>query len=461
MNTKTKRTITAVLAASFMAMLGAVPASADTRTDVRDLAAANLGKKSCDVNSLGGKGFVGSCEAEHFWCADFARWVWGNRNLNVDRLNPGAGSFYLYGQQKGTLHTDPNYVPQIGDAVVYDYNGNGWASHVGLVDTVYSNGTIRTTNGNFGNGGPLQTTVQYATHGGRVGQYLGSQRISAFVSPVGLTDPVKPATPRLGVQFDNTSVHVKEGNLYAPWTEVHGGGIAKSETHGDMVGVLTTGGDLYVKQGNLYQGWLHMTNNVKDFALESAKGRVAVLGTDGKVFVKEGGLQGTWVEQATNVKEVELSGTYIGVVTNDGKAFVKEDNLWAPWTEQMGGVANLEMEAANGRIAVVRTDGSLAVKEGGLYASWVEQTTNVKDVDLSGDYLGVVFTNGLASVKQGNLYAGWINQMDGAANIEVDAATARVGVLRDNGSLAVKDGGPYGAWLEQTSGVSDFQLTNY
>ncbi len=461
MNTKTKRTLTTILAAAVMGLLGTVPAAADTRTDVRDLAAANLGKQTCSTNSLGGQGFAGSCAARHAWCADFARWVWGSSKLNVDRLNAGAGSFYLYGQQKGTLHTDPNYVPQIGDAVVFDYNGNGWASHVGLVDTVYANGTIRTINGNFGGTGPMNSTVQFATGGGRVGQFIGSQRISAFVSPVGLTDPVKPATPRIGVHFATSKVSVKEGNLFAQWTDVHGGGMVKSEAHGDMVGVLSPDGDLYVKQGNLFQGWLHMAGNVKDFALESNKGRVAVLGTDGKVFVKEGGLQGTWVEQASNVKEVELSGTYIGVITDDGTVSVKEDNLWAPWVPQMTGAADLELEASHGRVAVVRENGSLVVKEGGLHAPWVEQTSGVTDIDLSRDYLGVVFESGLASVKHGNLYAGWLDQAGDAAKIEVDAPTGRVGVLRTNGSLTVKDGGPHGAWTEQTNGVSDFQLTNY
>lgn len=457
--TTTKRIATAVLTASFLS-LGLIPASADTRSDIRDLAAANLNKKTCDTNSLGGRGFMDSCNAGHHWCADFARWVWGSRNLNVDRLNPGAGSFYLYGQQKGTLHTDPSYVPQIGDAVVFDYNGNGWASHVAIVGAVNSNGTIQTINGNFGNSNPLLSTVQTATGGGRVGQLIGTQKISAFVSPVGVSD-VTPTTSRMGVQFANSSVHVKEGNLYAPWVEVHGGGIAKSESHGDMVGVLTNSGDLYVKQGNLWQGWLHLSGNVKDFALESEKGRVAVVRTDGTAAVKEGGLQGTWVEQAGNVEEIELSGSYIGIVTGDSKVFVKEGNLWSGWTEQLSGAANLEMNASNGRIAVVRTDGSLTVKEGGLYSGWVEQAGDVKDVDLSGDYLGVVLNSGLATVKVGNLYSGWTPQLEGAADIEVDAKTGRIGVLRGDGSLTVKEGGPYGSWVEQTSGVSDFTLTNY
>ncbi|MEQ0565754.1 CHAP domain-containing protein [Amycolatopsis sp. NEAU-NG30] len=456
-----KRVTTTVLATAVLGLLGAVPASADTRTDVRDLAAANLHKQTCSTNSLGGVGFMDSCRMQWAWCADFVRWVWGNRNLSTDRLTAAAGSFYLYGQQKGTLHTDPGYVPQVGDAVVFNYQGNGYADHVGMVDTVNADGTIRTINGNWGNGGPATTSVEFGYGPGRVGQYLAGQQISAFVSPAGLSDPAKPATPRLGVLFKDSSVQVKEGNLYSGWVLEHGGGIAKSEVHGDMVGVLTNTGDLYVKQGNLYQDWVHQANNVKDFALESAKGRIAVLRTDGTVAVKEGGLQGGWVEETNNAKEVELSGDYIAVVDNNGKVFAKQGNLYAAWVDELPGAADVELDASTGRIAVVRTDGSLVVKEGGLYGTWVEQTSGVKQVALSGDYLGVVFTNGLASVKQGNLYANWINQISGAAEIKVDAPSARVGVLREDGSLTVKEGGPYGAWVEQTGGVGDFGLTSY
>lgn len=456
-----KRATTTVLAAAVLAMLGTVPAHADTRTDVRDLAAANLHKQTCSTNSLGGTGFADSCRMQWAWCADFVRWVWGNRNLNVDRLTAAAGSFYLYGQQKGTLHTDSGYVPQVGDAVVFNYQGNGYADHVGMVDTVNADGTIRTINGNWGTGGPGSTSVEYGSGPGRVGQYLAGQQISAFVSPVGLSEPGKPVTPRLGVRFGDSSVQVKEGNLFEGWTNVYGGGVVKSEAHGDMVGVLTGSGDLFVKQGNLFQQWVHQAGGVKDFALESAAGRIAVLRTDGTVAVKEGGLQGGWVEETNNAKEVELSGDYIAVVDNTGAVFAKQGNLYAGWVPELSGGADVELDASTGRLAVVRTDGSLTVKEGGLYGSWVEQTSGVKQVDLSGDYLGVVFTDGLASVKQGNLYAGWINQLPGAAKIEVDAPTGRVGVLRADGSLTVKDGGPYGTWVEQTGGVGDFQLTNY
>jgi len=140
-------------------------------------------------------------------------------------------------------------------------------------------------------------------------------------------------------------VQVKEGNLYAGWTLVHGGGIAKSEVHGDMVGVLTSSGDLFVKQGNLYQQWFNQAGNVKDFALESSTGRIAILRTDGTVAVKEGGLQGGWVEETSNAKEVELSGDYIAVLDNSGAVYAKQGNLYASWVTELGAAATPKLKA--------------------------------------------------------------------------------------------------------------------
>ncbi|MET8761019.1 CHAP domain-containing protein [Lentzea sp. NPDC004782] len=457
-STTAKRTVATVLAASAMVMLGFAPAQADTRSDIRDLAAANLNKQTCSTNSLGGVGFMDSCRMQWAWCADFARWVWGNRNVNTDRLSAAAGSFYLYGQQNGTLHTDASYVPQVGDAVVFNYYGAGRADHVSLVDAVNSNGTIRTINGNFGDS-PTTSSVQFATGGGRVGQSVAGQTISAFISPVGV-DTVRPTVNRIGVRTNDGVVHVKEGNLYANWVQEHGG-MVKSKVDGDMIGVLAADGTLSVKQGNLWETWFTQAGNVKDFSLESSRGRVGIVRTDGTVAVKEGGPQGTWVEEMNNAKEVELSGDYLGVVSNDGTAYVKKGNLWETWTTQLGGVADLEISASSDRIGALRTNGSLTVKDGGLYGTWLEQTSNVKDFDLSGDYIGVVFNDGLASVKQGNLYANWINQMSGAKQIEVDAKAGRIGVLVTDGALNVKEGGPYGTWTAQATNIAEFQLTSY
>ena len=130
--------------------------------NLASLATANVGKgagtcsqSNSSLNSLGGTAFYTSCTGNggsaEYWCADFAMWVWANVGISIAGLNAGAGSFVADASQNGsTVHTAKTYAPQVGDAIVYDYNGAGAADHVGLVTAVNSDGSITTVNGDFG-----------------------------------------------------------------------------------------------------------------------------------------------------------------------------------------------------------------------------------------------------------------------------------------------------------------------
>ncbi|WP_051783565.1 CHAP domain-containing protein [Lentzea aerocolonigenes] len=324
-----RKTMTTAIVGVILA-LGAIPASADTRLDVRDLAAANLGKTTCDTNSLGGRGFMDSCRLQHAWCADFARWVWGNRNLYTDRLNPAAGSFYLYGEQNGTIHKDASYVPQVGDAIVYDYFGAGRAKHVALVDAVNADG--------------------------------------------------ESSKGRVGIVRTDGTVAVKEGGPQGTWVEQMGN-AKEVELSGDYLGVVSNDSTAYVKKGNLYESWTTQLGDVAD--LEISADRIGALRTDGTLTVKDGGLYGSWVEQTSGVKDFDLSGDYIGVVFNDGLATVKQGTLYAGWVNQLGSAKAVEVNAKAGRIGVLTDNGALTVKEGGPYGSWVDQTSGVAEFQLT------------------------------------------------------------------------------
>jgi hypothetical protein len=83
-----------------------------------NLAQANVGYMACETNSLGGHGYESSCTGNggqpEYWCADFARWVWQNSDVEIlSGLTAAAQSFYSYGQSNGTL----SGTPQVGDAV--------------------------------------------------------------------------------------------------------------------------------------------------------------------------------------------------------------------------------------------------------------------------------------------------------------------------------------------------------
>lgn len=195
-------------------------ASAAATVSIAALAAANLGKGAgnCSTvnssdNSLGGSQFNGSCTAYHsgaeYWCANFVKWVWQNAvsgTINVAGLDASAASFYSYGSRNETLHTSPSYQPQVGDAIVYDYDGQGHADHVGLVTSVSSDGTITTENGDWSGvlgygmakfaetSEVMVTTLQpNEVAVGSTPSSMDGMTISAYVTPATAT-PAAPAS---------------------------------------------------------------------------------------------------------------------------------------------------------------------------------------------------------------------------------------------------------------------------
>ncbi len=123
--------------------------AAITGGDLASLALANIGGTACGTNSLGGQSFFSSCDGNYgqpeYWCADFVRWVWANEGFDTSELSAAAGSFYVYGQNHGTLSSTPS----VGAAVVFDYQGGGYADHVAIVTRVDPDGRIETASGDW------------------------------------------------------------------------------------------------------------------------------------------------------------------------------------------------------------------------------------------------------------------------------------------------------------------------
>ena len=80
------------------------------------------------------------------YCADFASWVITNAggSLNDPWCPSIKNQLINSGNWKG--RTDP----QPGDIVLFDWDGDNVADHVGLVKSVYGNGTLTTIEGNTG-----------------------------------------------------------------------------------------------------------------------------------------------------------------------------------------------------------------------------------------------------------------------------------------------------------------------
>ncbi|HEV2637796.1 MAG TPA: CHAP domain-containing protein [Actinocrinis sp.] len=224
-----------------MATAVSVPvASAAAGGNAATLAVANVGKSAgtCadtpTTNTLGGSQFDSSCSGNggngEFWCADFAAWVWQNSGFYTGGLTAAAGSFYVYGENNGTLHTSSSYVPQPGDAVVYDYSGGGSADHVGLVTSVTSGGNVVTANGDWnGISGSSESTfarssavvaVTIPSSERATGDYVGAagMTISGYITPVASGTGTTPPP-------------VSSGNPYSP-NSACGSGYGVIDSHG-------------------------------------------------------------------------------------------------------------------------------------------------------------------------------------------------------------------------------------
>jgi hypothetical protein len=213
-------------------------ASAAAGGDAASLALANIGKTAgtCaddpTTNSLGGSQFETSCSGNggqgEYWCADFAEWVWENSGFSTGGLSAAAGSFYVYGENNGTLHTSASYQPKPGDAVVYDYAGGGVADHVGIVTSVASNGDVVTANGDWGGiSGSSQAvyarsssvvSVTIPASESATGDYVGpaEMTISGYITPVA---------------GGTSGAPVESANPYSP-SSVCGSGYGVVDSHG-------------------------------------------------------------------------------------------------------------------------------------------------------------------------------------------------------------------------------------
>jgi hypothetical protein len=206
-------------------------ASALTGSDVANLASANVGGMACGTNSLGGHSFDSSCTGNggqpEYWCADFARWVWANAGAQyTGELTAAAGSFYVYGQNHGTLKN----TPALGDAVVFNYQGGGVADHVALVTKVNSNGTIETVsgdwNGQSGTEAQFSSTSHVVLNSPAYDPAVGSSpaimgmAISGYIGPVGLSTPYGASYVGQSFPLASTALKMVEGQTIPSYIEL-------------------------------------------------------------------------------------------------------------------------------------------------------------------------------------------------------------------------------------------------
>jgi hypothetical protein len=280
------------LPAALTVLAPSASASPATGGSIAALATANVGKKACSTNSLGGKAFDSSCTGNsgqpEYWCADFARWVWANSGVqDTNWVNAAAGSFYVYGLEFGTLSA----TPAVGDAVVFDYYGGGVADHVAIVTQANANGTIETMsgdwNGQSGSESHFSSTslvvANTPSYLGAVGSMSGEtgMTISGFVAPVGadvvpviggtslfngqsLTAGERMTSPNgqysLNMQSDGNLVEYVAGRaLWATGTEGNVGDHVAMQTDGNLVVYSLTNTALWSSRSGGHSGAFDLT----------------------------------------------------------------------------------------------------------------------------------------------------------------------------------------------------------
>lgn len=261
------------------------------------------------------------------------------------------------------------------------------------------------------------------------------------------------ATERYAVLDTAGKLWVKEGNPYSNWV-IQASNVTSYSLSGNRIGVVS-GGTAYVKEGDLYAPWSQLSGGggIKDLVLDGA--RVAMLGNDGILNVKEGALNAAWVQQTGGVKKVVMSGNRIGIIGTNAVVSVKEGDLYQPWVNQ--GVGD-DLSLSGSRIGVI-VGGVAQVKEGTLWAGWNTMTggSGATDIELSGDRVGVLVSGGALIVKQGPLSAGWTNQLAGVSQFSLSGD--KIGILA-GGTTHVKEGTLWDGWVVQMPSTTRIIVAN-
>jgi surface antigen len=213
--------------------------------NIVNLANQNVGNSACGSNSLGSKAYGSSCTGNggspEYWCADFARWVWGNSGADVGGLTAAASSFYTYGKAHGTLSGSP----QVGDAVVFR-NSSG-IHHVAIVTQVNSNGTIESVSGDWG--GSHGSEAHFSTtsrvklntpaYPGKIGAKMSGMTVAGFISPYGMS---KSAASGCGLDAGLNDSSAASDAASSTEGGASGGDEGGSDEGGSDEGGMTEGG---------------------------------------------------------------------------------------------------------------------------------------------------------------------------------------------------------------------------
>lgn len=127
---------------------GVKPSSGTLRQRILQLARSQVGTLEVGNNGGGARKYQSYFgRGQEAWCADFVSWVVSNSGKKLNYAYCPYLERYMRnaGQWKGKSN------PQPGDIVLFDWDHNGVADHVGLVESVNKDGSLNTIEGNTTN----------------------------------------------------------------------------------------------------------------------------------------------------------------------------------------------------------------------------------------------------------------------------------------------------------------------
>ncbi|MFL5322480.1 MAG: peptidoglycan-binding protein [Myxococcaceae bacterium] len=124
------------------------PASGSLRQKILQMARSQLGTLEVGNNGGGARKYQSYFgRGQESWCADFVSWVVSHSGKKLNF----AYCPYLESYMRNSGHWKGKSNPQPGDIVLFDWDQNGVADHVGIVESVNKNGSINTIEGNTTN----------------------------------------------------------------------------------------------------------------------------------------------------------------------------------------------------------------------------------------------------------------------------------------------------------------------
>jgi hypothetical protein len=427
-----KRSAAVVLALGIGGLvLAALPrADAATGADIAGIAAANLGKHYCSTNSAGGVGFETSCQGE-FWCADFAKWVWRQAGIDVTGLDAWAGHFV---SRYGPLGASPH----VGDAVIFNYNGNGYADHVAVVTAVYGDGTIDSIGGDeggSGSGAQFWTTasVQKDHYRGGVGYSSAmGMTLSGYVSPRNLTPPTRPQADLYQLHGDGSLWHYT-GTAMTGWQKLDGnpGTVAvASAADGGQLYQLHADHSLWQFTGTAMTGWQRLDANPHTKAIAAANGTVYQLHDDGSLFAHSGPVNAGWLKLDGNPKTVGIAatGSDLYQLQSDGSVFVYTGTPGTGWQKLDGNPGTVQITASDRPrdLFQLHADGSVWRFTGG----WQKLDGNAGTVQIAAAPDGGLYQRH----ADGTIWRFTGTAMTGWQKLDANPAAASI-VVGDDGTL--------------------------